>query len=152
MADIRKSDTVSNDTKLPKGAWLDTYKSEEMLQQELEFSDELDEEKESTSESDSEVLQQHFLDIEKTTRRTSLVAMMVVLMGTAAAAIFLYTGISSEKSNVKELFDRRASDMAKEITGAWDDYEAMGSWIHSGKYMTSTIASSQKVMGTVLIF
>jgi hypothetical protein len=43
----------------------------------------------------------------------------------------MYIGISSVKSDNEELFERRASDMAKEIDGAWDDYESAARWVHS---------------------
>ena len=133
MGDINDNKTIPSDTQLSSGVCLDTYKSEEILNEfENDYADESNV-RESSLESTSDVMQEHFLNIEKTTRKTVLAAIMVIVMGAVAAVIFLYTGITSERTSVKDLFERRASDAAKEITGAWDDYESVGSWIHSGK-------------------
>jgi len=75
-------------------------------------------------------LQEHSLNIEKTTKRTKIVALMVVLMGAIAGAAFLYVGIRSENDNVQDRFERRAIDMSKEIDGSWQDYESSCLLIH----------------------
>ena len=72
----------------------------------------------------------HSMDIEKTTKRTMWVALLVVLVGVVASASFLYMGISNEKNSNNENFHKRSTDMAKEIQGAMNDYELACSWIH----------------------
>ena len=85
----------------------------------------------STSKSSSEQLEEQILNIGKTTRRTRVAAIMVVIVGAVASSAFLYLGISSSHDDVDENFERRASDFAKEIDSAWNDYEAAARWAHS---------------------
>jgi hypothetical protein len=83
----------------------------------------------SATESSDEI-QQHSLNIEKTAKKTWIVACLVVLMGAAASASFLYLGISSAKSDKLDIFERRASDTVKRIDSSWGDYEVAAKWIH----------------------
>ncbi|CAB9505272.1 Receptor-type guanylate cyclase gcy [Seminavis robusta] len=126
-----KTDLPMEGTTQPSSNWIDAYKSEEIANElESEFADE-DDQTRSNSNSSSDEIHQHFLNVEKTTRRTRLAANMVVLMGAVAAFSFLYMGISSAKSDTKDLFERRAGDFAKEVDSAWHDYESAASWVHS---------------------
>ncbi|CAB9511705.1 Receptor-type guanylate cyclase gcy [Seminavis robusta] len=84
----------------------------------------------SCSFSSSEEIQKHSMNVEKTTKKTKLVAFLVVLVGAIASGSFLYIGITNSKHDVEDNFERRASDMAKEIDGAWADYDSSALWIH----------------------
>ncbi|CAB9517166.1 Receptor-type guanylate cyclase gcy [Seminavis robusta] len=69
--------------------------------------------------------------IKKHATRTWMITFLLVSMGAAASVAFLYIGISGASNDQKESFERRASDVSKEIDGAWDDYEAAARWTHS---------------------
>ena len=84
-----------------------------------------------SNSSTGEDINKHIMDVGNTTRRTMVAAFMVVLVGAAAAAGFLYMGITAEQEDNRELFERHAIDMAKEVDGTWDDYESAASWVHS---------------------
>jgi hypothetical protein len=75
-------------------------------------------------------LKQQAMNVEKTTKTIRLLAFLVVLMGAAAGASFLYVGITSVDNENKEQFERHASDLANEIGVAWRDYETAALWIH----------------------
>jgi hypothetical protein len=122
---IRRSSTAN---------WLEPsqFRSEDLL-------DELQDEEEETltnkgeetcTESASESLQMQSMNIEKTTKRTSLVAFLVVLVGAAASASFLYMGITSAQEDTSTEFEQRASAMASSIGASWKDYETAALWIH----------------------
>lgn len=82
------------------------------------------------SGSTSEEIKQHSMNIEKTARRTVLMALLVILVGGAAAASFLYVGITSEEDNGQDEFISRAKDFTKEIDSSWNDYETAVKWMH----------------------
>ena len=65
------------------------------------------------------------------TSRTWSITILLVLMGSAASAIFLYMGISGAKNEQQQNFERRATEFSKEIDAAWDDYEGAIRWTHS---------------------
>lgn len=69
-------------------------------------------------------------DDDETAPRTRLAAFLVVIMGAAAAASFLYLGITYACHEADDEFERRASDLAQEIDAAWQDYETAGLWVH----------------------
>ncbi|CAB9528997.1 Receptor-type guanylate cyclase gcy [Seminavis robusta] len=75
-------------------------------------------------------IQRHSLDIEKTTKRTTWAALLVVIVGAVASASFLYMGISNEKETKDESFQKRSTDLAEGVQGAMNDYENACSWIH----------------------
>ena len=88
----------------------------------------------STSENDPscslanpESLEKH---LESTTKRTLIVAFLVVLTGALAAAGFLTMGIRGANQSVEDSFERSAEDMAKEVEVAWADFERSALWIH----------------------
>lgn len=75
-------------------------------------------------------LQEQAMDIEKTTKRTQIAALLVVIVGALASSSFLFVGITGAQDDVADSFDRRASDVAKEVDGSWSDYESSTLWIH----------------------
>jgi len=70
------------------------------------------------------------MDVEKTTKRTAIVALLVVIIGAIASSSFMYMGITAAEDDVEDRFDRRANEVAKEIQGSWSDYESSTLWIH----------------------
>ncbi|CAB9497323.1 cyclase soluble subunit alpha-3 [Seminavis robusta] len=83
-----------------------------------------------SSGSGNHLLDRQYRNIEKTTKRTKIVALLVLLVGTAASAGFLYMGLTNAKKDQEESFDRAAADFSKSITAAWNDYESTTLWIH----------------------
>ena len=71
------------------------------------------------------------MDVDRTIRKTALMAFFVVLMGAAASTSFLHLGISNDRNNKEESFYRRSSDVAKEMRSTLGDYETAASWIHA---------------------
>ncbi|CAB9516454.1 Receptor-type guanylate cyclase gcy [Seminavis robusta] len=67
---------------------------------------------------------------ETSTRFITLFAFLVLLVGCAASACFLYLGITSAKNDEQDHFDRRATEVVQELKSAWGDYEVAGLWIH----------------------
>lgn len=86
----------------------------------------------STNESS---LEKQSMDIEQTARRAILAAILVLLVGAAAGASFLYIGISNAKASMEDTFIRRSDDLSKQITGALGDYEQACSWIHESSHL-----------------
>ena len=127
---MTNTNTNTNNSKSATSSWLESsnHQWSEELSKELES--ENDDNTIVGSLPSSEELQQHSLNVEKTTKRTRIVALLVVLMGAAAGASFLYLGITSANNDSTDSFERRASDMAKEIDGSWSDYESSALWIH----------------------
>ena len=82
-----------------------------------------------TSNSSDQIKEQS-MNIERTAKRSFIVALCVVLMGAAASAGFLYIGIATANKKQEESFERRASDLANEIESSWRDYETTALWIH----------------------
>ncbi|CAB9496134.1 Receptor-type guanylate cyclase gcy [Seminavis robusta] len=79
---------------------------------------------------DSETIKEHSMNIEKTTKRTLLAALLVLIVGSVASCSFLYMGISNTKQDNSGEFERRASDLAKSIDSSWKDYDAAALWVH----------------------
>jgi len=77
-----------------------------------------------------EELQSLSVSMERTTKRTRLLALLVLLIGAAASASFMYLGIHSMRRDVDQEFQRRASDMAKGFQEAWRHYETSALFIH----------------------
>ncbi|CAB9531786.1 Histidine kinase (Partial), partial [Seminavis robusta] len=69
------------------------------------------------------------LNVEKTTKRTRFLALLVVLIGAAAAAAFLALGITSANQDASDLFLGRARTIGVEIGTSWRDYETAALWI-----------------------
>ena len=69
--------------------------------------------------------------IRKTASRTLSITILLVAMGAAASAGFLYMGISGAENDQQQNFERRADEFSKEIDAAWDDYEGAIRWTHS---------------------
>ena len=94
----------------------------------LDFGD--DDEDMKTTASASGTIKQQAMSIEKATKRTQLLAFLVVLMGAAVGSAFLYLGITNARDEKSDLFERHAGDLATEIDVAWRDYERAALWIH----------------------
>lgn len=75
-------------------------------------------------------LEKHSMDVEKTAKRTTIVALCVVLIGGVVSAGFLYSGIRNATQSNDAAFERRSLDLTKEIVGSLSDYEMAASWIH----------------------
>jgi hypothetical protein len=89
----------------------------------------------SNNSSNEEDLQRHSMNIEKTAKRAMVAAVLVLLVGAAAGASFLYLGISNAKGDMEDTFVKRSEDLGKQITGALDDYELACSWIHESSHL-----------------
>jgi hypothetical protein len=70
------------------------------------------------------------MNVEKTTKRTWLLAFLVVLMGTAAASAFMALGITAAQKNASDSFQKRAIKVAVEIEKSWQNYDTAALWIH----------------------
>ncbi|KAL7558130.1 hypothetical protein ACA910_013186 [Epithemia clementina (nom. ined.)] len=68
--------------------------------------------------------------VEAMTRWTKLFACLILLIGCAASAGFLYVGIKAVHEEHDDQFNRNAADLAQMIASAWNDYEVAGLWIH----------------------
>lgn len=66
----------------------------------------------------------------KAQKRSKLLALLVVVVGSVAASIFLYAGITNERDSKALNFDRRATDLTQGLQSAMRDYERSCSWIH----------------------
>ena len=75
-------------------------------------------------------IHQQSMNIERSAKKTLIVAFLVVLMGAAASSGFMYLGITNAKGDKEDQFERRAMDLAKEIDSSWRDYESAALWIH----------------------
>ncbi|CAB9502419.1 Receptor-type guanylate cyclase gcy [Seminavis robusta] len=71
------------------------------------------------------------MNIEKTTKRTVLMAALVTIMGAVAAVSFLFVAITNEQEEKESLFLRRATDLAESIDISWRDYETAALWVHN---------------------
>jgi len=70
-----------------------------------------------TTPSSDVALVKHSMDIEKTARRSIIVAILVFLVGAIASSTFLYVGISNEKANKADSFEKRSANSAKDLQG-----------------------------------
>jgi hypothetical protein len=61
--------------------------------------------------------------------RTTVIAILVVLIGFIAAAIFVGYGTHSAISQQEVKFRFRAEELAFELEGAWDEYESASRWL-----------------------
>ncbi|CAB9519167.1 Receptor-type guanylate cyclase gcy [Seminavis robusta] len=84
----------------------------------------------STSSSRQDEIKEHSMNIERTTKRTLLMAALVTLMGGIASASFIFVTITNERRSKEALFIRRAADLAESIVISWHDYETAALWIH----------------------
>jgi len=62
-------------------------------------------------------LVKHSMDMEKTARRSIIVAILVFLVGAIASSAFLYVGISNEKASKADSFEKRSANSAKDLQG-----------------------------------
>ena len=69
-------------------------------------------------------------EVRKATKRTYVIALLVVLGGIAASLCFLYVGISSTRQQEQQRFERHAQDLSREIVSSFRDYETAAAWIH----------------------
>ncbi|CAB9520002.1 Histidine kinase [Seminavis robusta] len=63
-------------------------------------------------------------------KKTMFLAALVILVGSVASIIFLYTGIQWEHQKKEEVFKQRARDFIGEIITTWRDFEMASIWIH----------------------
>jgi signal transduction histidine kinase/CheY-like chemotaxis protein len=56
--------------------------------------------------------------------------MLSIFVGVFASALFLSLGIITEGNQVDEHFTRRATELVREIEGAWVDVETKALWLH----------------------
>eukprot|EP00977_Amphora_coffeiformis_P003392 scaffold630_cov174-Amphora_coffeaeformis.AAC.12 len=63
-------------------------------------------------------------------KRTIMSASLVLLIGSITSAGFMYIGITNSRSDHRDQFDRRASELVSGIENSWNDYETAGLWIH----------------------
>ena len=102
------------------------------------FGDDVGEETQTGSyEASTSQMEDQAKDIERTTKRTFFVAILVLVMGTAASASFLWLGITSEQESQQSLFLGRATDLAGAIDASWQDYETAALWIHESCHLVS---------------
>ncbi|CAB9514382.1 Receptor-type guanylate cyclase gcy [Seminavis robusta] len=83
-----------------------------------------------STRSHEDEIKEHSMNIEKTTKRTMLMAALVAIMGAAASTSFMSLAITNERKEKEALFVRRAADLAKGIDDSWRDYEIAALWIH----------------------
>jgi signal transduction histidine kinase/CheY-like chemotaxis protein len=55
---------------------------------------------------------------------------LTILVGVFASSLFLSLGIITTGNQVDEHFTRRATELVREIEGAWDDVETKALWLH----------------------
>jgi signal transduction histidine kinase len=55
---------------------------------------------------------------------------LTIFVGVFASALFLSLGIITTGNQVNEHFTRRATELVREIEGAWDDVETKALWLH----------------------
>jgi signal transduction histidine kinase/CheY-like chemotaxis protein len=60
-----------------------------------------------------------------------VVLVLTILVGVVASALFLSLGIITTGNQVDEHFTRRATEVAREIEGTWDDVETKALWLHT---------------------
>lgn len=59
-----------------------------------------------------------------------LFAALILCLGAGATAAFLTIGVSGAKSDKRQNFARRATELKMSLETAWGDYETFGLWIH----------------------
>ena len=62
--------------------------------------------------------------------RPLVIPSIIVVLGMAASAAFLYLGISSAITQSNGQFVRSAQEATREIQEAWNDYETAAMWVH----------------------
>ncbi|KAL7571854.1 hypothetical protein ACA910_002930 [Epithemia clementina (nom. ined.)] len=72
----------------------------------------------------------HSKELKNNGVRAAIISMIILVMGAAASACFFYLGLSSARNDESDNFDRRASDLSKEIVSSMRDYEMAALWIH----------------------
>ena len=79
---------------------------------------------------DPPVIDEDQRELKRNAVRTGIVAVIVILLGAATSVSFLYLGISNARDDEQDSFERRASDLSKEIGSTLRDYEMAAAWIH----------------------
>ena len=69
-------------------------------------------------------------EVTKASRRTWFIALLVVLLGAACSAFFVYFAIASAQTAQEDQFDRHATDLCNKIESSFKDYETAAAWIH----------------------
>jgi CHASE1-domain containing sensor protein len=63
--------------------------------------------------------------------QAKVVLVLTILVGVVASSLFLSLGIITTGNQVDEHFTRRATEVAREIEGSWDDVETKALWLHT---------------------
>ena len=69
-------------------------------------------------------------NIKRSTKKTTTVALLVILGGLTAAASFMYMGIVAAGEDREDEFEHKANSVVDEIKSSFKDYESTVKWMH----------------------
>lgn len=145
---MSKTNETTSDGSLSK-SWADDSDKGQSKECPNHLADELVDELEedgthsSMSQTGTESIKEQSMNIERTTKRTIIVALCVVLIGAAASTGFLYVGTTSARKRQTESFQNSAKGMVKSIQSSFKDYEHAALWVHQSCYDWRTTGYNQ---------
>lgn len=85
----------------------------------------------SPSERNQLSIAEHSTRAEKSYQFSKVVAVLVVLVGSIAATLFLYIGVTSANDKKDSEFKSHARDTAQSIENTWREYERTALYVHN---------------------